>query len=86
MLFTHREGSYFCYFFADTNNIKEVPNGNISTPQKKGQASHTSLESVTNSSYLFAEKLVSVLVDLFLQAPATEKYNIYPETIQGLGR
>nr|XP_027107485.1 protein MON2 homolog isoform X2 [Coffea arabica] len=32
------------------------------------------------------EKVVPVLVDLFLQAPAAEKYNIYVETIQGLGR
>ncbi|THF94938.1 hypothetical protein TEA_007883 [Camellia sinensis var. sinensis] len=38
------------------------------------------------SSYLLAEKLVPVLVDLFLQAPAIEKYNIFPEIVQGLGR
>ncbi|XP_027363554.1 protein MON2 homolog isoform X2 [Abrus precatorius] len=37
-------------------------------------------------SYMFAEKLVPVLVDLFLQAPAVEKYNIYPEIIQSFGR
>ncbi|XP_028222735.1 protein MON2 homolog isoform X3 [Glycine soja] len=37
-------------------------------------------------SYIFAEKLVPVLVDLFLQAPAVEKYIIYPEIIQSLGR
>ncbi|XP_027107484.1 uncharacterized protein [Coffea arabica] len=67
-------------------SIKEVPNGIASTPQKKGQASPNGLESVTSSSYLFAEKVVPVLVDLFLQAPAAEKYNIYVETIQGLGR
>ncbi|KAL7239326.1 hypothetical protein ACSBR2_005270 [Camellia fascicularis] len=38
------------------------------------------------SSYMLAEKLVPVLVDLFLQAPAIEKYNIFPEIVQGLGR
>lgn len=37
-------------------------------------------------SYIFAEKLVPVLVDLFLQAPAVEKYIMYPEIIQSLGR
>ncbi|KAK7269248.1 hypothetical protein RIF29_21968 [Crotalaria pallida] len=37
-------------------------------------------------SYMFAEKLVPVLADLFLQAPAVEKYIIYPEIIQSIGR
>ncbi|KAL2325430.1 hypothetical protein Fmac_024488 [Flemingia macrophylla] len=37
-------------------------------------------------SYIFAEKLVPVLVDLFLQAPEVEKYIIYPEIIQSLRR
>ncbi|KAL3516234.1 hypothetical protein ACH5RR_023136 [Cinchona calisaya] len=70
----------------DNHKTKEVTNGIALIPQKKGQASPRGLESVTNSSYLFSEKLVPVLVDVFLQAPATEKYNILPETIQGLGR
>lgn len=37
-------------------------------------------------SYLFAEKLVPVLLDLLLQAPITEKHIIVPEIIQTLGR
>ncbi|KAJ6846953.1 protein MON2-like protein isoform X4 [Iris pallida] len=37
-------------------------------------------------SHLFAEKLVPVVVDLFLEAPSTEKCSIFPEIIQGLGR
>ena len=37
-------------------------------------------------SYLFAEKLVPVLLDLLLQAPITEKHIIFPEIIQTLGR
>ncbi|KAF5791184.1 putative mon2, dimerization and cyclophilin-binding domain, guanine nucleotide exchange factor [Helianthus annuus] len=41
---------------------------------------------VTITSDLFAEKLVPVLVDMFLQAPATEKFIIFPYIIQGLGR
>lgn len=45
-------------------------------------------KSVTASTpnYMFAEKLVPLLVDLFLQAPAVEKYILYPEIIQSLGR
>ncbi|KAL6005243.1 hypothetical protein ACLOJK_005805 [Asimina triloba] len=38
------------------------------------------------SNNLFAEKLIPVLVDLFLQAPTSEKLNAFPEIIQGLGR
>ncbi|KAI4350035.1 hypothetical protein L6164_010563 [Bauhinia variegata] len=38
------------------------------------------------SSYMFAEKLVPVLLDLFLKASSVEKYIIYPEIIQSLGR
>ncbi|XP_014513361.1 protein MON2 homolog isoform X1 [Vigna radiata var. radiata] len=37
-------------------------------------------------SYIFAERLVPVLVDLFLQAPAVQKHIMYPEIIQSLGR
>ncbi|GAV64231.1 Sec7_N domain-containing protein [Cephalotus follicularis] len=37
-------------------------------------------------SYLYAEKLIPILVDLLLQAPAVEKYIIFPEVIQRLGR
>ncbi|KAF9606220.1 hypothetical protein IFM89_023803 [Coptis chinensis] len=38
------------------------------------------------SSHLLGEKVVPMLVDLFQSAPAVEKYNIFPEVIQGLGR
>lgn len=42
---------------------------------------------ILNNTYsLFSEKLVPVLVDLFLQAPLEEKYNIFPDVIQSLGR
>ncbi|KAK8589392.1 hypothetical protein V6N12_023790 [Hibiscus sabdariffa] len=37
-------------------------------------------------SYLFAEKIIPILVDLILQAPAVEKYIIFPEVIHSLGR
>ncbi|KAH7661512.1 Protein Mon2-like protein [Dioscorea alata] len=38
------------------------------------------------SSPLIKEKLVPVIVELFLEAPPVEKYNAIPEIIQGLGR
>lgn len=69
----------------------ERSNGTSSTPLKKKEAKSPSSRSSTFAtaalpSYLFAEKLVPVLVDLFLRAPSIEKYIIYPEIIQSLGR
>lgn len=37
-------------------------------------------------SHLFAEKLVPIIVELFLEAPPIERCNVFPEVIQGLGR
>ncbi|XP_042986113.1 protein MON2 homolog isoform X8 [Carya illinoinensis] len=69
----------------------DMPNGTASISPTKVEA--PSLSSVSTSSltagipsYLFAEKLVPVLVDLFLQAPEIEKHIIFPELIQSLGR
>lgn len=39
-----------------------------------------------NTYSIFAEKLVPVIVDIFLQAPLEEKYNVFPDVIQSLGR
>ena len=69
----------------------ETPNGTASaTVQKAEVMSPTSgsapAATVNIPSYLFAEKLIPVLVDLMLQAPAVEKYIIFPEVIQSLGR
>ncbi|GAB2246516.1 hypothetical protein Droror1_Dr00002009 [Drosera rotundifolia] len=36
--------------------------------------------------YWFAEKLIPLLVDIFLRAIATEKYSILPDILQGFGR
>uniref|UniRef100_A0A1D1Z879 Protein MON2 n=1 Tax=Anthurium amnicola TaxID=1678845 RepID=A0A1D1Z879_9ARAE len=38
------------------------------------------------SKYLFGEKLISVLIELFLEAPVAEKGNVCPEIIHCLGR
>ncbi|KAK3011261.1 hypothetical protein RJ639_010612 [Escallonia herrerae] len=65
----------------DNSKMTEVPNGNASVPPKKLDATMAGI-----SSHLFAEKLVPMLVDLFLQAPVAEKYDIFPDVVQGLGR
>lgn len=76
---------------SETNKMVEIPNGTSSMSPKKLEASSRSSGSkltkvTTISSDLFAEKLVPVLVDLFLQSPAVEKYTIFPDIVQGLGR
>ncbi|KAL6998603.1 hypothetical protein U1Q18_050281, partial [Sarracenia purpurea var. burkii] len=58
-------------------------------PKNDGPSLTSGLNTSTTtgvSSYLLAEKLVPVLVDLFLQAPAVEKYKMFPEVFQGLAR
>ncbi|TKY52157.1 MON protein [Spatholobus suberectus] len=67
----------------------DAPNGAAPISPNKVAASPASGSTAAITgipSYIFAEKLVPVLVDLFLQAPAVEKYIIYPEIIQSLGR
>ncbi|KAE8010084.1 hypothetical protein FH972_006478 [Carpinus fangiana] len=76
---------------ANMKTIDDIPNGTASISQTKVEAPSLSSGSTTAlptgiPSYLFAEKLVPVLVDLFLQAPEIEKYIIFPELIQSLGR
>lgn len=68
----------------------ETPNGTIPISRDKVSASPGSESTAAINagipSYIFAEKLVPVIVDLFLQAPTAEKYIVYPEVIQSLGR
>ncbi|GAU21414.1 hypothetical protein TSUD_32450 [Trifolium subterraneum] len=68
----------------------EAPNGTIPISRDKVAVSPGSESAAAINagipSYIFAEKLVPVLVDLFLQAPTAEKYIVYPEVIQSLGR
>ncbi|XP_059649380.1 uncharacterized protein LOC132295225 isoform X2 [Cornus florida] len=76
----------------DSNKMMnaEIPNG-AGSPSSNN-IENSSLRSVSNkttaglSSFLFAEKIVTVLVDLFLQAPTVEKYKTFPEIVQGLAR
>lgn len=66
----------------------DTPNGTARISANSAEASSRSSTIVTTgaTSHLFAEKVISVLVDLFLQAPVVEKCIIYPEIIQNLGR
>ena len=76
---------------ADLMIKPETPNGTVSKSPNKTEASSLSTGSPTSimagiPSYLFAEKLIPLLVDLFLHSPAVEKYSIFPEVVQGLCR
>ncbi|GER36682.1 ARM repeat superfamily protein [Striga asiatica] len=59
----------------------DMTNGSSSMTQKEGEGF-----TLNNKYTLFAEKLVPVLVDLFLLAPVKEKYDVFPNLIQSLGR
>ncbi|XP_061349388.1 uncharacterized protein LOC133294681 isoform X2 [Gastrolobium bilobum] len=67
-----------------------APNGTTPISPSKVAASPGSRSTAAINagipSYMFAEKLVPALVDLFLKAPTVEKYIIYPEIIQSFGR
>ncbi|OMO62280.1 hypothetical protein CCACVL1_22908 [Corchorus capsularis] len=69
---------------------EEEEEGQASTsdhiPVPSPSSSSASGATVNVPSYVFAEKLMPVLVDLMLQAPAVEKHIIFPEVIQSLGR
>ncbi|WOG82786.1 hypothetical protein DCAR_0101954 [Daucus carota subsp. sativus] len=74
-----------------SKKIPLVSNGTASVPTNRLHDSSRSSVStasgiVDSSHHLFAEKLIPRLVDLFLQAPAGEKYSIYPDIIQSLRR
>ncbi|XP_055807466.1 uncharacterized protein LOC129876149 isoform X2 [Solanum dulcamara] len=70
-----------------TNDNAKISNGIVSDSQGEVEASPTNpATTVIVSNHLFAEKLVPVLVDLFLLAPPAEKYKILPDIIQSLGR
>ncbi|CAL0321003.1 unnamed protein product [Lupinus luteus] len=77
-------------FIPDSQMNHEAPNGIAPISPNTVAASPVSESTAAINagipSYLFAEKLVPVLEDLFLQAPASEKYIIYPEIIQSMGR
>ncbi|XP_054804330.1 uncharacterized protein LOC129307410 isoform X2 [Prosopis cineraria] len=76
-------------FVPDSNKKYKAPNGTSLVSPDKVTSSGTGSSAAVNAglpSYIFVEKLVPVLVDLFLQAPVVEKYIIYPEIIQSLGR
>ncbi|XP_050379358.1 uncharacterized protein LOC126796668 isoform X2 [Argentina anserina] len=68
---------------------QERPNGTALMTPGVGNTPSSGLKTSVSASipnYMFGEKLVPLLVDLFLHAPAVEKYILYPEIIQSLGR
>ncbi|XVE62867.1 hypothetical protein DITRI_Ditri06bG0154300 [Diplodiscus trichospermus] len=69
----------------------ETPNGTAPAAVQKAEVTSPTFSSapaatVNIPSYLFAEKIIPVLVDVLLQAPAAEKYIIVPEVIRSLRR
>lgn len=72
-------------------SVSDIANGTTSNKHVEVESPSSSSDSksvsaTTISSDLFAEKLVPVLVDLFLQAPIAERSITFPYIIQGLGR
>ncbi|KAG9148626.1 hypothetical protein Leryth_017375 [Lithospermum erythrorhizon] len=68
----------------DPDHSLEVPNGTSLT--SSNTKSQRSMETDMAANNLFAEKLVPVIIDLFLQTPPNEKYINFPDIVQGLGR
>ncbi|XP_021281523.1 protein MON2 homolog isoform X1 [Herrania umbratica] len=69
----------------------ETANGIASASVQKAEVPSPTSRSAPGAtvnipSYLFAEKLIPIVVDLMLKAPAVEKYIIFPEVLQSLGR
>ncbi|XP_024978290.1 protein MON2 homolog isoform X2 [Cynara cardunculus var. scolymus] len=78
-------------YTSDTMKMSDIPNGTTSNKRVEVESPSSSSDSkrdsaTTISSDLFAEKLVPVLVDLFIQAPVAERSITFPYIIQGLGR
>ncbi|KAA3472809.1 protein MON2-like protein isoform X1 [Gossypium australe] len=66
---------------------KDTASASVQKAELPSLTSSSAQEATVNiPSYLLAEKLIPVLVDLILQAPAVEKYIIFPEVIHSLGR
>ncbi|XP_071711861.1 uncharacterized protein [Rutidosis leptorrhynchoides] len=75
-----------------SRRVTVVPNGNSTNEQIEVEHSSSSssdskkTSTVSISSDLFAEKLVPILIEVFLQAPLAEKSTTFPYIIEGLGR
>ncbi|KAG9451995.1 hypothetical protein H6P81_004899 [Aristolochia fimbriata] len=64
-------------------------NGTLSHTRREEDPFKSSASGFGNdapASYIFAQKLIPVLVDLFILAPAAEKLIVFPDIIQALGR
>ncbi|EFH48553.1 binding protein [Arabidopsis lyrata subsp. lyrata] len=54
--------------------------------EHKADASSETMPTTRITTNMFAEKLIPALIELLLQAPAVEKYILFPEVIQNLRR
>ncbi|AED93753.1 ARM repeat superfamily protein [Arabidopsis thaliana] len=54
--------------------------------EQKADASSETIPTTRITTNMFAEKLIPALIELLLQAPAVEKYILFPEVIQNLRR
>ncbi|CAH9087132.1 unnamed protein product [Cuscuta europaea] len=68
----------------NTGSGVEVPFRIVSNAPKKAESLSIAVSSI--SSHIFAEKLIPVVVDLCMQAPAAVKYDVFPDIIHVLGR
>ena len=67
----------FIYHFTPGSEVSE---------HKADVLSDKTIPTTRITSNMFAEKLIPALVELLLQAPAVEKYILFPEIIQNLRR
>ncbi|XP_010494057.1 PREDICTED: protein MON2 homolog isoform X3 [Camelina sativa] len=68
----------------EKNNIGHCASGEVL--EHKADASSETIPTTRITTNMFAEKLIPALVELLLQAPAVEKYILFPEFIQNLRR
>ncbi|CAN8255686.1 unnamed protein product [Cochlearia groenlandica] len=69
----------------EMSNIGHHANNDVSN-HKADVLSDKTIPTTRITSNMFAEKLIPALVELLLQAPAVEKYILFPEVIQNLRR
>jgi hypothetical protein len=60
----------------------------VTVERSRLNGSGTKLDSAVSCGWgiLFVEKLVPIIVNLFLEAPPSERFSASPEVIHGLGR
>jgi hypothetical protein len=73
----------------DEGEIQQNNTGHCASSEvleQKADASSETIPTTRITTNMFAEKLIPALIELLLQAPAVEKYILFPEVIQNLRR